>query len=308
MAAVNGTLFFAAYEDSMGMELWKSDGTWDGTVLVKDIDPLGSSDPYELTAVNGTLFFRTDDGITDREIWKSDGTPEGTMLLKDINTTPGWSYYPEELTNVNGTLFFTAHDGTTGREVWKSDGTTEGTVLVKDINPWPGTSIDVEVTYSPTAPGDHQAFLHVYSNSVSPANDLYLPLTGKGAGGNETKIYSYLGDDPWCWFPDQDVFRFEGEEGEEVTLTLEEAEGDNTGEHATLILKDKINCLWFFKKDKSDLPNEITAVLPASGEYRVWIAEQSCFLPGEPFEGNYCLTLESSGEAYASLEPAYWVE
>jgi ELWxxDGT repeat protein len=36
---VNGTLFFKAYDDAHGGELWKSDGTEAGTMLVKDIRP-----------------------------------------------------------------------------------------------------------------------------------------------------------------------------------------------------------------------------------------------------------------------------
>ena len=36
---VNGTLFFTANDGTNGTELWKSDGTAAGTVLVKDINP-----------------------------------------------------------------------------------------------------------------------------------------------------------------------------------------------------------------------------------------------------------------------------
>ena len=36
---VNGTLFFTADDGTNGRELWKSDGTAAGTVLVKDISP-----------------------------------------------------------------------------------------------------------------------------------------------------------------------------------------------------------------------------------------------------------------------------
>ena len=41
---MNGTLFFIADDGADGMELWKSDGTAAGTVLVKDISP-GSAAP-----------------------------------------------------------------------------------------------------------------------------------------------------------------------------------------------------------------------------------------------------------------------
>ena len=38
-ASLGATVYFNAYEDSLGHELWKSDGTPGGTSLVKDIYP-----------------------------------------------------------------------------------------------------------------------------------------------------------------------------------------------------------------------------------------------------------------------------
>ena len=63
---VNGTLFFAGNDGVHGRELWKSNGTAAGTVLVKDINPAVQRPrtPYfELTNVNGTLFFQANDGV-----------------------------------------------------------------------------------------------------------------------------------------------------------------------------------------------------------------------------------------------------
>jgi len=39
LTAMDGTLYFTAYQLETGVELWKSDGTAGGTVLVKDICP-----------------------------------------------------------------------------------------------------------------------------------------------------------------------------------------------------------------------------------------------------------------------------
>jgi ELWxxDGT repeat protein len=132
---VNGTLFFNCDDGAHGQELWKSDGTAAGTVMVKDICPgTASSQPGNLANVNGTLFFTASDGTTGVELWKSNGTAAGTVLVKDIN--PGSaSSYPSELTNLNGTLFFRAYDAIHGEELWKSDGTAAGTILVKDFRP-----------------------------------------------------------------------------------------------------------------------------------------------------------------------------
>ncbi len=98
-------------------ELWKSDGTEAGTLVVRDINPLGGSFPRSLVNVNGTLFFAANDGTNGKELWMSDGTAAGTVLVADINPGFDWSQ-PSSLTNVNGTLFFSADDGTVGSELW----------------------------------------------------------------------------------------------------------------------------------------------------------------------------------------------
>ena len=117
--SVNGTLFFRADDGVNGPELWKSDGTAAGTVLVEDIRPgANGSFPFDLVNVNGTLFFTADDGVNGYELWKSDGTSAGTVLAKDINPGAGHSN-PFQLLNVNGTLFFAADDGVHGAQLWK---------------------------------------------------------------------------------------------------------------------------------------------------------------------------------------------
>jgi len=142
LLAVGRTVFFTVDDGVHGEELWRSDGTRKGTVLVKDIHQGSDYDyyggPRDLTAVGGRLFFTADDGVHGRELWTSDGTRAGTELVRDIDPDrEGYNRGPSGLTAVRGRLFFTADDGVHGDELWRSDGTRAGTVMVKDIDPDP---------------------------------------------------------------------------------------------------------------------------------------------------------------------------
>jgi ELWxxDGT repeat protein len=128
---VNGTLYFTATDAVHGTELWKSDGTEAGTVLVKDIyipesatNTQLSANPTSLTNVNGILYF----GATRRRftntfggfyfnfttLWRSDGTANGTYEVGNGSVS-----VPQNLLNVNGTLFFDAFNNPTGRALYK---------------------------------------------------------------------------------------------------------------------------------------------------------------------------------------------
>tara|TARA_B110000902_G_scaffold13064_1_gene15786 strand:+ start:70 stop:660 length:591 start_codon:yes stop_codon:yes gene_type:complete len=116
--AVGNTLYFTADDGTNGEELWKSDGTASGTVMVQDINSgSSSSSPYYLTAVGNTLYFQANDGTNGNELWKSDGTSSGTVMVKDI-VSGSSSSYPSDLTAVGNTLYFTVDDGTNGQELW----------------------------------------------------------------------------------------------------------------------------------------------------------------------------------------------
>jgi ELWxxDGT repeat protein len=131
----NGVVFFAADDGLRGRELWKTDGTFAGTVIVRDISPTGSSMSIglvdSLTDVNGTLFFGASDGSSGRELWKSDGTSLGTVQV--MNIAPGsTSSSPAVIVNFNGIALFHATNGAqTG--LWRSDGTTAGTQFIKAL-------------------------------------------------------------------------------------------------------------------------------------------------------------------------------
>lgn len=127
-------VFFLATTALTGRELWVSDGTAEGTYLVRDIMP-GPAEIYfeEVAPMGDKVFFCAEGPSTGHELWVSDGTEEGTHLVKDIYPGAGGSDV-EHLTVQGSKLFFQATDPTHGQELWISDGTELGTKLVKDIN------------------------------------------------------------------------------------------------------------------------------------------------------------------------------
>ena len=146
-----GVTVFIADDGVSGFELWRTDGTEAGTVLVKDIRP----GPLSSVAARSNLslanfvsaragdvvFFPASDGAHGLELWRTDGTEAGTFLLRDIRPglasglDPVFVRDPFTFAAVGGLLYFLAADTDHGTELWRSDGTEAGTFLVKDIFP-----------------------------------------------------------------------------------------------------------------------------------------------------------------------------
>jgi|GEM_PF-1650158 len=83
---LNNELLFVFSDGFSGSELWKSDGTKEGTVMIKDILPgPGSSSPDFHKIYKGELYFNASDGEHGYEFWKTDGTEEGTKMIYDLN-------------------------------------------------------------------------------------------------------------------------------------------------------------------------------------------------------------------------------
>ncbi len=144
----NQKLYYGAsefdYDDDgniYGQELWVSDGTVNGTYMVKDInlgiDAFGNpngSYPDNMTVLNGHLYFIASDATHGRELWVSDGTEAGTHIVKDVRVGTGESYITE-IVVMNNRLYFFASSTGTGFELWTSDGSEAGTYMVPFSSP-----------------------------------------------------------------------------------------------------------------------------------------------------------------------------
>ncbi len=122
-----GKLFFTAADTVHGRELWVTDGTAQGTHMVKDIYPGITSSvtinfSYSTYDFNSILYFKANNGITGPELWRSDGTNAGTWLVKDMYIDNA-DHDIGDFASTDSVLFFTA----SGATLWRTNGTAAGT-------------------------------------------------------------------------------------------------------------------------------------------------------------------------------------
>ncbi|MEM7247310.1 MAG: hypothetical protein AAF533_18350 [Acidobacteriota bacterium] len=127
-ALADDVLFLA--ERGVVGELWSTDGTEAGTVLVRGAtaeEPGGFGRSRELTRVGEHVFFV--DTATDERLWRSDGTAAGTEQVISADRLEslfaGTSATGEEL------LYFVGTEDDS-RRLWRSDGTASGTFSLVD--------------------------------------------------------------------------------------------------------------------------------------------------------------------------------
>jgi ELWxxDGT repeat protein len=163
-ANIGSTLIFTAHDASHGYELWVSNGTSPGTVLLKDILPgtganFASDMPQNLTTVGSLVYVQDSDGKGGLDLWKTDGTAAGTVLVKHVEDgnigQSGIQPAPDlqSMSAQGNLLYFSAYDPLHGNELWRSDGTAAGTLRIKDINTATNTNAGIDSSLQGNAVG-----------------------------------------------------------------------------------------------------------------------------------------------------------
>lgn len=145
---MNDSIFFFVKGTSNGvntLQIWKTDGTETGTVLVKSITEIldiyngYNSNDRKIVGAESQIFFfvyklRRED-ITqtvfyDTELWKTNGTETGTTLVRKIVTQSDYSLSipTKSATRFNNKIIFNENN-----KLWISDGTEANTQIIKSF-------------------------------------------------------------------------------------------------------------------------------------------------------------------------------
>ncbi|HWZ03988.1 MAG TPA: hypothetical protein VNX40_10305, partial [Mucilaginibacter sp.] len=88
-AQLGNGMLFAGDDGVHGLELWKTDGTIFGTMLVKDINAGNNGSGISSICIfNGKAYFAAYDGVHGIQLWQCDGTTNGTLMVKNTGLTP----------------------------------------------------------------------------------------------------------------------------------------------------------------------------------------------------------------------------
>jgi len=161
--AVGSEFFFGLPGSSLGSQLWATDGTAAGTVLLATAPP--SSEGFtDLASFDGSLYFVSEENSPG--LWVSNGTSAGTTEVSTLQVQG-------DLTPVGGKLYFVATDAAHGSEVWSYDPVAGVASLVVDATPGSTGSSPGDIT---AASGG----VYFVANDATSAGELWF-VNGAGA-------------------------------------------------------------------------------------------------------------------------------
>ncbi|WP_221657919.1 T9SS type A sorting domain-containing protein [Bacteroides salyersiae] len=298
LTVVGSKIFFTATTSEYGQELWITDGTDAGTMLVKDIyEGATGSELFGLTAFNGKcMFFARDfdselDPIIDSQLaeewlWISDGTEDGTQRIADVPTRKGIDGMSGYLVPSGDKVFFIGYDRNFNETLWTTDGTADGTAPIKDIYPVAATSGNFQT---------EAAAIDWLTNVKNDVNNVRVVFRANTLNDSGTKIGSEI------WYSDGTV---EGTKWVGVDYNPGETDGvpNNTEFAFPTSYKGKV---YFRAKDGvHGCEPGVTDFTPAGTHYicdiNYWNSDPACdsWAPEYPFVWNDFLFCQANGSYY----------
>jgi ELWxxDGT repeat protein len=133
LTVLHDKMFFTATVDGR-YKLWVTDGTSDGTHVVKDNIYTGAVNPApcyrgQVVEFDDRLFLPARDSpdLPQEKLWATDGSEAGTEMVPV--GTPSTDFLSLEV--CNGRLYFTIVDSQSQKiELWSTDATADGTVRI----------------------------------------------------------------------------------------------------------------------------------------------------------------------------------
>ncbi len=119
-------VLFPNRTSAAGNELWMSNGSTGGTVLLKDL-VAGTADGLNSPVfgmINGTMYFTPNLMLGTTDIWQTDLTPAGTTRAVVVN---GAGLYLSWFTPLGNAMLFAGSAIVDDGDLWRSDGTQDGT-------------------------------------------------------------------------------------------------------------------------------------------------------------------------------------
>ena len=268
-AAAGNRFVFMANDGPHGPEPWVTDGTVEGTRLLKDFCPGFCGDLTQVwdRTLPGLVFLTVTRRNRGNELWVTDGTEAGTRLVRDI--CPGrCDGYPHAPFVVKDRLLFAADDGESGDELWATDGTAANTVRISDFAlefPWDeaieGTVAGGQLLFS--APGPEGYELWRADGTGPSGTRLARDIDSSDVGGSNPIQLMALGGQT-CFFTysfetsDIALWKSDGTEAGTVQVRAfdaEDTEGLLSGEPVSAQAGGQ---LFFFLQS----PGPLSAVMP----------------------------------------------
>jgi ELWxxDGT repeat protein len=182
LTAVRDGVVFRATDSVNGAEPWGSDGTAEGTHLLRDIrtGAIGSN-PAILTPVDGVAYFAALDDSHGSATWVTDGTSAGTNLVAAFDGALAGNF-PQRYVRAGDRLYYDGTTVATGTELWALPLPATSRLTIDDIRIAEGDSGSKTARFTVSlskAPAKNVTVDYATSDGTALAGNDYDAASGK---------------------------------------------------------------------------------------------------------------------------------